>query len=65
MDVPVHIGFSILQYAKLRMLEFYFDFMLRYVSLSRVVVFFCLLGSLTRAAFNTCVFFCYLSYQLS
>ena len=31
MDVPVHIGFSILQYAKLRMLEFYFDFMLRYV----------------------------------
>ena len=38
MDVPVHIGFSILQYAKLRMLEFYFDFMLRYVSLSRVFV---------------------------
>ena len=31
MDVPVHVGFSILQYAKLRMLEFYFDFMLRYV----------------------------------
>ena len=31
MDVPVHIGFSILQYAKLRMLEFYYDFMDRWV----------------------------------
>ena len=27
MDTPVHIGFVILQYAKLRMLEFYYDFM--------------------------------------
>lgn len=32
MDVPIHIGFSILQYAKLRMLEFYYDFMDKYVS---------------------------------
>ncbi|XP_067932835.1 uncharacterized protein [Watersipora subatra] len=30
MDIPVHIGFSILQLAKLRMLEFYYDFMDRY-----------------------------------
>jgi hypothetical protein len=27
MNVPVVLGFSILQYAKLRMLEFYYDFM--------------------------------------
>jgi hypothetical protein len=27
MDVPVVLGFCILQYAKLRMLEFYYDFM--------------------------------------
>ena len=27
MDVPVHIGFTILQLAKLRMLQFYYDFM--------------------------------------
>jgi hypothetical protein len=27
MDVPVHVGFVVLQYAKLRMLQFYFDFM--------------------------------------
>ena len=31
MDVPVHVGFTILQYAKLRMLEFYYDFMDRWV----------------------------------
>jgi hypothetical protein len=29
----VHIGFTILQYAKLRMLMFYYDFMDRYVVL--------------------------------
>ena len=32
MDVPVIIGFSILQLAKLRMLEFYYDFMDKFVS---------------------------------
>ena len=31
MNVPVHVGFTILQYAKLRMLEFYYDFMDRWV----------------------------------
>lgn len=31
MDVPTIVGFSILQYAKLRMLEFYYDFMDKYV----------------------------------
>ena len=32
MNVPVHLGFSILNYAKLRMLQFYYDFLLRFVS---------------------------------
>ena len=27
MDVPVQIGYTILQYAKLKMLMFYYDFM--------------------------------------
>ena len=27
MDCPTHVGFVVLQYAKLRMLEFYYDFM--------------------------------------
>lgn len=31
MNVPVTIGFTILQYAKLRMLQFYYDFMDRYL----------------------------------
>ena len=31
MDVPVSIGFTILQLAKLRMLEFYYDLMDKYV----------------------------------
>ena len=33
MDAPAHVGFVVLQYAKLRMLEFYYDFMDRYVVL--------------------------------
>ena len=32
MNLPIQIGYFILQYAKLRMLEFYYDFMLRFVS---------------------------------
>ena len=31
LDTPIVIGFSILQYAKLRMLEFYYDFVLKYI----------------------------------
>ena len=31
MDVPVAIGFTILQLAKLRMLEFYYDMMDKYI----------------------------------
>ena len=31
MDTPIVIGFTILQYAKLRMLQFYYDCLLRYV----------------------------------
>jgi len=27
MDTPTHVGFVVLQLAKLRMLQFYFDFM--------------------------------------
>ena len=34
----MHVGFTILQYAKLRMLEFYYDFMDRWV-LSSVSLF--------------------------
>ena len=34
----MHVGFTILQYAKLRMLEFYYDFMDRWV-LSAVSLF--------------------------
>ena len=65
MDVPVHIGFSILQYAKLRMLEFYFDFMLRYVSLSRVDVFCLFVRFFNKSSFQYVCGFCYLSCQLS
>ena len=32
MNLPIQIGYFILQYAKLRMLEFYFDFMIKLVS---------------------------------
>ena len=32
MNLPIQFGYFILQYAKLRMLQFYFDFMLRFVS---------------------------------
>ena len=32
MNLPIQIGYFILQYAKLRMLQFYYDFMLRFVS---------------------------------
>lgn len=31
LDLPIQIGFFILQYAKLRMLEFYYDFLCKYV----------------------------------
>ncbi|MCG8047362.1 MAG: hypothetical protein N0E48_17320, partial [Candidatus Thiodiazotropha endolucinida] len=31
LDLPIQLGYFILQYAKLRMLEFYFDFMDKYV----------------------------------
>lgn len=31
-DLPIQLGFFILQYAKLRMLQFYYDFMCKYVS---------------------------------
>ena len=30
-DLPLHIGFFVYQYAKLRMLQFYYDFVARYV----------------------------------
>ena len=33
-DLPVQLGFFILQYAKLRMLEFYYDFLMVYVDKS-------------------------------
>ena len=33
LDVPVVLGFSVLQYAKLRMLQFYYDCIDRYLSL--------------------------------
>ena len=33
-DLPLHIGFFVYQYAKLRMLEFYYDFIDRYVDRS-------------------------------
>ena len=29
--LPVHVGFFVLQYAKMRMLQFYYDFINRYV----------------------------------
>ena len=32
LDLPIHIGVFILNYAKLRMLEFYYDFMDHYLS---------------------------------
>ena len=32
-DLPLHIGFFVYQYAKLRMLEFYYDFVDRYVAI--------------------------------
>ena len=31
LDLPLQIAFFVYQYAKLRMLEFYYDFMLRFV----------------------------------
>ncbi|MES9906421.1 MAG: hypothetical protein ABW168_27535 [Sedimenticola sp.] len=31
MDIPIQLGYSILQYAKLHMLGFYYDFLLKYV----------------------------------
>ncbi len=31
-DLPLHIGFFVYQYAKLRMLEFYFDFMMKFLA---------------------------------
>ena len=31
-NLPIQIGYLIFQYAKLRMLQFYFDFMLKFVS---------------------------------
>ena len=34
LDLPIQIGFFILQYAKLRMLQFYYDFMLVFVDQS-------------------------------
>ena len=34
LDLPVQLGFFILQYAKLRMLQFYYDFLDRYVDRS-------------------------------
>ena len=33
-DLPLHIGFFVYQYAKLRMLQFYYDFVARYVDRS-------------------------------
>ena len=33
-DLPLHIGFFVFQYAKLRMLQFYYDFVARYVDRS-------------------------------
>merc|ERR1712044_3377 len=30
LDLPIQLGYYILQYAKLRMLQFYYDFMCRY-----------------------------------
>ncbi|KAI8495466.1 hypothetical protein Bbelb_269210 [Branchiostoma belcheri] len=33
-DLPLQIGFFVYQYAKLRMLQFYFDFMLEFVDIS-------------------------------
>lgn len=34
LDLPIQLGYFILQYAKLRMLEFYYDFVDRYVDRS-------------------------------
>ena len=31
MNLPIQIGYFILQYAKLRMLQFYYDFMLKFI----------------------------------
>ncbi len=31
LNLPIQIGFFVYQYAKLRMLEFYFDFLMRFV----------------------------------
>ena len=31
LNLPLHIGFFVYQYAKLRMLEFYYDFLLKFV----------------------------------
>ena len=32
LDLPIQIGYFILQYAKLRMLQFYYDFLIKYIS---------------------------------
>ena len=34
LNLPIQIGFAILQYAKLKMLEWYYDFLLEYVDKS-------------------------------
>ena len=31
LDLPLHIGFSVYQFAKLRMLQFYYDFLVEFV----------------------------------
>lgn len=37
-NIPVHLGFSILCYAKLRMLEFYYNFLVRFIPKSEFQV---------------------------
>lgn len=31
LDLPIHIAFCVYQYAKLKMLEFHFDFVVKYI----------------------------------
>ena len=35
MNLPIQIGFFVYQYAKLRMLEFYYDFMDKFIDRQR------------------------------
>ena len=63
MDVPVHVGFSILQYAKLRMFEFYYDFMDRWV-LFAVLWFLLLLAAVPVHCCVTGFFFFFLFIYL-